>query len=103
MSSQQVNLVNDMLPADALLLTRFMHQRLRFAIGPASNGITPSPIPTDIMDACGLHPQMNSADLTAICERERGRLRSGYDIGFSYQGPGAVELVARLNELYGIM
>jgi hypothetical protein len=103
MSSEATVQVNDMAPADAFELTRFLHRRLRFAIGAAGIGITPWPIPSDIIDACGLHPQMNSADLVSICEREREDLRSGAGIGVSIQGPGAVELVDRLNELYGIM
>jgi len=37
-----------------------------------------------------------------MCDREAERLRTGLEIGFSYQGPAAVELAARLNELYGV-
>jgi hypothetical protein len=55
-----------------------------------------------ILDACALPPKASSPELTQICERERERLRSGNDIGFSYEGPGAVELVKRLNDLYGV-
>lgn len=102
-TSQAIARVNDMSPADALELTRFLHHRLRFVVVSEGIGVFPWPVPTDIIDACGLHPQMNSSDLTAICKRESARLRSGREIGFSYQGPGAVELVTRLNELYGIM
>jgi hypothetical protein len=100
MSSEQVMRVNDMIPADAQTITRFLHQRLRFAIAPS--GITPPPIPTDILAACALHPDRNSPALDTLCTRERDRLRSGNDIGFSYTGPGAEELTQRLNELYGI-
>ena len=102
MSSQDVALVNNMAPEDAQQLTRFLHRRLRFEVGTAVLGITPAPIPTDILDACALHPDQNSPDLTAMCNRERDRLRSGNDIGFAYAGPGAMELAQRLNELYGI-
>jgi hypothetical protein len=78
-----------------------MHGMLRFT-GGGDSEIAPYPLPSDIVDACALHPEAASADLRAICERERDRLQSGHGIGFSYTGPGAVELVALLNELYGI-
>jgi hypothetical protein len=97
----QVERVNDMLPADALAVAHFLHGTLRFSIGPGSTGISPSPFPSDILDACAL-PAKASPELAEICERERDRLRSGNDLGFSYEGPGAVELVTRLNDLYAI-
>ena len=62
----------------------------------------PWPIPSDIVDACGLQPAANSAALTAVCERERAGLQSGFENATGYTGPGGVELVTRLNELYGI-
>jgi hypothetical protein len=100
-SSEQVERVNDIPPADALALTRFLHGKLRFTAG-GGIGVTPHPLPTDILDACALHPAAASADLRSICDRERERLESGHDIGFSYVGPGAIELAALLNELYGV-
>lgn len=99
-SEAAVDRVNDMLPADALTIAHFLHTQLKFVAGPES--IRPFPIPTDILDACQLSPAQNSPELVAICERERQRLQSGHDIGFNYEGPGAVELARRLNELYGI-
>lgn len=95
-----VDRVNDLAPADALALTHDLHTRLVFEVVPG--GITPHPIPTDIIDACHLQPDDNSRALVELCEREQERLDSGNDIGFSYEGPGAAELVERLNELYGI-
>jgi hypothetical protein len=96
--------INGMLPADALALTHYLHTTLAFVIdnSQSGTGISPFPIPSDIIDACALHPGANSADFEAICVRERDRLQSGILIGYTYEGPGAVELVARLNELYGI-
>jgi hypothetical protein len=101
-SAAAVEAVNSIPPADALRLTRFLHGKLKFLPTQGGLGIQPYPIPGDIIDACGLRAGSASAELKAICDRERERLRSGHDIGFSYTGPGAVELVARLNELYGI-
>jgi hypothetical protein len=100
-SSADVERVNDMLPEDALAITHFLHERLKFDIGPGDRGISPSPFRTDVVDACELRAR-RSEELEAICERERARLRAGTDEGFTYDGQGAVQLVARLNELYGI-
>lgn len=102
MTQEQVTRINDMAPVDALTLTHFLHGQLVFTAGVNVLGIDPFPMPSDIIDACALHPIDNSAYLTAICDRERDRLASGIDIGFTYQGPGAVELAAALNALYGI-
>jgi hypothetical protein len=93
--------VNDVALADALRVAHFLHGRLRFATTGGGLGITPYPLPSDIVDACALHGG-SSKELEALCQRERDRLASGTDLGFTYEGPGAVELVARLNELYGI-
>jgi hypothetical protein len=102
MTTAEVDQVNDMAPVDALAITHFLHAQLRFSVADTVLGIDPFPIPSDILDACALHAQTTSADLKAMCDRERDRIQSGNDMGFTYTGPGAVELVARLNELYGI-
>ncbi|MCP4167383.1 MAG: hypothetical protein GY759_16050 [Chloroflexi bacterium] len=100
--SSQITKINNMLPEDALRLTHFLHTQLRFHFGDDGTGITPFPIPTDIVDACSLHPQTNSAELDELCERERSRRDSGQDIGYVYSGDAAKQLVELLNELYGI-
>jgi hypothetical protein len=101
MSTQQVDIVNSMNVSDAFAVARYLQSQLTFAATPES--IEPYPIPSDIIDACALHPSQNSAELIAMCQRESDRLRSGDDIGLQYTGPGAVELAERLNELYGIV
>ena len=95
-----LELVNHNAPADALAVTHFMHGVLRFTT--SGSGIAPFPLPSDIIDACDLHPEAASTALRAMCDRERDRLQSGNDIGFSYEGPGAIELADLLNELYGV-
>jgi hypothetical protein len=100
-SAAAVERVNGMLPTDALTLTHFLHERMKFVIGAEERGISPAPFRTDVVDACALG-ENDSAELEAICERERERLQAGTDEGIEYEGSGAVELVARLNELYGI-
>lgn len=101
MSVEQVDIVNHMLPGDALALTHFLHTVLRFT-APGEASIEPFPLPSDIVDACELKGRTNSPELEAMCQRERDRLASGSGIGFSYTGPAASQLAARLNELYGI-
>jgi hypothetical protein len=103
-SEAKVNLVNNMELADALRLTHFLHGQLKFAVqeaiahSPNTTTIEPYPLPGDILDGCALHP--NSPELQAMCVREQNNLVGG--LGLTYMGPGAVELAARLNELYGI-
>jgi hypothetical protein len=99
-TSTTIAIVNDILPADALTITHFLHTQLKFKT--VSGGIQPYAIPSDIIDACKLHPEANSPALVEMCQREQARIDSGNDIGFSYEGEGATELVMRLNELYGI-
>lgn len=98
--AQQVEAVNHIALADAIRVTHFLHGQLRFVAGGV--GIDPYPLPSDIVDACDLAGHTNSVELQAMCDREKDRLHSGIDIGFTYEGSGAVELAARLNELYGV-
>ena len=100
-SVEQVEIVNHMIPGDALALTHYLHTVLRFT-APGEASIEPYPLPSDIIDACELSARTNSPELEAMCARERDRLASGSGIGFSYTGPAATQLAARLNELYGI-
>lgn len=99
-TSETIAIVNDILPADALAITHFLHTQLKFQTVPG--GIQPFAIPSDIIDACKLHPESNSPALVEMCQREQARIDSGKDVGFTYEGEGAAELVTRLNELYGI-
>ncbi len=99
-SAEAVDRVNSMAVADALLVARELHRQLRFVH--VRNSLAPFAPPTDILDACSLHSNAEQPELEAICKRERSRLESGNDIGFSYDGAGALELARRLNELYGI-
>jgi hypothetical protein len=102
-SPAQVDEVNSMTIGDALHVTHFLHTQLVFAVDTSALGIAPFPVPSDIIDACDLaSASPPSSDLELICQRERDRLASGFAIGFSYTGPGAAELVSRLNQLYGV-
>jgi hypothetical protein len=99
-SEAEVTIVNSMNYSDAFVLARYLQSQLVFVS--TADGFSPFPIPSDILDACALHPATNSAEFSAICQREANRLEAGIDIGFTYTGAGAVEMAGRLNELYGI-
>jgi hypothetical protein len=101
-SAEGVDVINAMALPDALAVGHYLHGQLRFAVVEGTIGIVPYPLPSDIVDACRLGDQPNPVELEEMCARERDRLRSGHDIGFGYSGPGAVALVARLNQLYGV-
>jgi hypothetical protein len=103
--AELVERINRLRPEDALALTHDLHTTLMFEAlktNGQTTGVAPYPLPSDIVDACALEPSANSAEFEALCQRERERLESGQAIGFSYDGPGADELVTRLNELYGV-
>jgi hypothetical protein len=95
----EVDRVNDMLPADALAITHWLHGQLVFR--GTDQGVEPPPFPNDVLDACALHPGSRSPELVSVCDEERARLDSGHDIGLSYAAVG-LELARLLNELYGI-
>ncbi len=101
-SPAEVARINAIHPRDALAIAHELHASLRFVATDDGLGIEPFPIPSDIIDACKLHANDDLPELAAICQREEERLASGQNIGFRYEGPGAVELAKRLNELYGI-
>lgn len=101
-SPDQVDLVNHMELSDALRVIHFLHTQLKFVATQAGVGITPYPLPSDILDACALGGQANSTELDSICRNERDVIDHGFDIGRFYTGPGGVDLAIRLNQLYGI-
>lgn len=101
-SEEQVNIINHIELSDALHVTHFLHTQLKFAVTQDTLGIHPFPIPGDILDACVLGGQVNPLELESICQSWRDAIASGNDGPLVYSGPGAVDLVTRLNELYGI-
>lgn len=94
-SEARVELVNSMSLADALMLTHYMHQVLRFELTPGGL-ILPHPFKQDLLDACQLAE--NSAELTVICEKEQREAQQA----FTYASPGGEQLAERLNQLYGV-
>jgi hypothetical protein len=100
-TQDQVDTINAMSISDALAVGHYLHTQLKFVAAEGGIGIAPSPIPSDVVDACALGGEP-SIDLQAICESVRAGLADGGETVFLYTGPAAVELAARLNQLYGI-
>jgi hypothetical protein len=101
-NTEQVNTINNIELPDALRVTHFLHTQLKFVVTQDVFGIQPFPIPSDIIDACVLGGQVNSAELESICQTWRDTIANHVDGPLGYTGPGAVDLVMRLNQLYGI-
>ena len=100
---ETVEVVNAMLPDEALALTLFLHSQLRFRAveGKGSLNIAPYAIPSDVVDACKLRKDTQSSALIAVCEAVRASIKNGWEKSTGY-GAAVPELVERLNELYGI-
>ena len=94
------DVINDIKPADALVITNQLHQRLRFSAD-ENGGLFPWAPDDDILAACTLIENQAALSFCALLESRC----SGYacdDIGY-IPGPEAVEaLIPALNELYGI-
>jgi hypothetical protein len=101
-SPEQVGAVNHMALSDALGVTHFLHAQLKFVATQVGVGISPYPLPSDILDACVLGNQVNSAELDSICRDVKGMVDQGIEKQLIYTGPGGAELAMRLNQLYGI-
>jgi hypothetical protein len=91
-----------MSPTDALALTHYMHGVLIFESqeGVPNASFRPFGIPSDVVDACALHPAELSTELSADCTAERAAIDSGLESPTFYTTAG--ELAKLLNELYGV-
>jgi hypothetical protein len=103
-TQEAVDIVNDMMPSEALEITHFMHAALLFE---ATEGIPavyllPFPIPSDVLDACELHADRNSASLQTDCDTMRQYVTSGVELMPNFSET-ASEIARLLNELYGIV
>ena len=102
-SAEQVSTINHIDLSDALRITHFLHTQLKFvASSQYALSIQPFAIPTDIVDACALGGQSNSAELESICQNARDLIRNGLEVPAVYTEQSAGELAMRLNQLYGI-
>lgn len=97
-----VDKINSMPPADALALTHYMHGQLVFepVEGILAMNLRPYAIPSDVVDACALHPDERSSELSVDCTAQQKAIDTGTD-GPLF-GTTAPELAKLLNELYGV-
>lgn len=98
-SPEQAQLVNTMSLADALEIIHFLHSQLKFRVIVLDSAviIQPFPIPSDIMEACGLNTLTTSPELNLRCLRAR---QPGLVLYKDRQAED--QLASRLNEIYGI-
>jgi len=91
-----------MTAADALALTHYMHGVLFFEAQEGVPGVSlrPYALPSDVVDACALHPSELSMDLAEDCGLERKAIDSGLESPIFFTTAG--ELAKLLNELYGV-
>jgi hypothetical protein len=102
LSSEQVEAVNAMSPADALAIAHALHQRLVFVAGEA--GVRPYASPGDILELCQRNAAFRAGPLQERCDFELQAAASGArsEIGWSHTGEQAVVLADALNSLDGI-
>jgi hypothetical protein len=102
-TAADVAVINDMRPADALTLTHFMHTQLLFEVteGIPNAYLLPYPLPSDVLDACALHPGTNTSAMQADCELTQHFVDTGLETAPEYS-QSASELARLLDELYGI-
>ena len=98
---QTTDIINNMLPADALTITHYMHTELVFESFSEQPFFTPFAIPSDVIDACKLHPDRSSAALKQDCDLEQHYVDTGFEPLPQFMASGP-EMAALLNELYGI-
>lgn len=98
--------LNDMTPADALAVTRALHQRLVFEAVDAGDGawaILPAPFPDDLAAACEL-PVADVGAAQSACAVYGSRIQGDtcLDIGHVPSAEDAPILADALNQLYGV-
>lgn len=101
LDGEQVEAVNSMLPADALAIAHYLHDRLVFFT--TEGGVSPYPMAQDILDLCKDDEQFRNGPMRERCDFELAAEDGPRDsIGWSHTGEQARVLVTALNELYGI-
>jgi hypothetical protein len=102
LSAEQVEVVNAMVPADALAIAHVLHERLVFVAGEA--GVRPYAFPGDILELCNESAAFRAGPLKERCDFELEAAASGArnEIGWSHTGEQGVVLADALNGLYGI-
>ena len=103
LGANEVDIINDIPPADALLITNALHSQLFFTVD-ENDIISPWAPPNDIVDACKFSDDNDEA-VSEFCGTALGYYDSGEDcpsIAFFPNSEEASIIAARLNTLYGL-
>lgn len=103
LGANEVDIINDIPPADALQITNALHSKLLFTVD-ENDMISPWAPPNDIVDACTFSDD-NDDLVSDYCDTALGYYDSGDDcpdIAFFPNAEEASIIVARLNTLYGL-
>ena len=103
LGSNEVDIINDIPPDDALLITNALHANFLFTID-ENDLIRPWAPPDDIVDACK-YSDDNDELVSDYCDTALGYYDSGEDcpsIAFFPSSEEAPIIAARLNMLYGL-
>jgi hypothetical protein len=102
LSSAQVDVVNSMVPADALAIAHQLNDDLVFFVGAAD--VRPSVFAGDVLDLCKSDPTFRDGPMRERCDFELAAEASGSrtEEGWSHTGAQGDALVEALNALYGI-
>ena len=100
LDAEGVEIINDILPADALLITNILHQKLQFEVG-ADGVVFPWAPEDDMIEACDLIEDSAADD---YCDAITDRSSAGecLDIKYIYSEEEAELFAEALNEIYGI-
>ena len=103
LGANEVDIINDIPPEDALLITNALHSKLLFTVD-EDDMISPWAPPNDIVDACQFSDS-NDEVVSDYCDTALGYYDSGEDcpdIAFFPTAEEAPIIAARLNTLYGL-
>ena len=103
LGANEVEIINDIPPEDALLITNALHSKFLFTVD-ENDMISPWAPPDDIVDACNFS-DANDEVVSGFCETALGYYDSGDDcpdIAFFPTAEEAEIIAARLNTLYGL-
>ena len=103
LGSNEVDIINNIPPEDALLITNALHANLIFSVD-ENDMISPWATPSDIVDACNFS-DANDELVSDFCDTALGYYDSGEDcpnIAFYPTAEEAPIIAARLNTLYGL-
>ena len=103
LGANEVDIINDIPPEDALLITNALHSKFLFTVD-ENDMISPWAPPNDIVDACKFSDD-NDDLVSDYCDTALSYYDSGDDcpnIAFFPSAEEASIIVARLNTLYGL-